>query len=179
MSYTVRAIRRIDALETAACVHINRLGRRVSVRRFFWAASRLGDGIFWYVLLVSMPLKWGHPGGLAALHMGLTALVGIALYKYLKERLVRDRPFHKLHEIECGAPILDQYSFPSGHTLHAVCFSTMLFVYFPHLFWLTLPFVILVALSRMVLGLHYPSDVIAGAAIGFALAQLSLFAFAA
>lgn len=178
MSYTARAIRRIDAVELAVCVQINRLGRGEGTRRFFWLVSRLGDGLFWFALLGLLPLLYGHHGAVAALHMGLTALVGIALYKYLKERLVRDRPFHKLHEIECGAPILDQYSFPSGHTLHAVSFSTMLLFYFPVVFWSVLPFVALVAMSRVILGLHYPSDVIAGGAIGFALARLSLLAFA-
>ncbi len=178
MSYTTRALRRIDALELALCMHINRFGRAGTVRHFFWIVSRLGDGWFWYALLAVLPLIYGHTGAVAALHMGLTALVGIAIYKYLKERLVRDRPFLKNNEIECGAPILDHYSFPSGHTLHASSFATMLLYYYPTLFWIVLPFVILVALSRVLLGLHYPSDVIAGGAIGFLLARLSLLAFA-
>ena len=178
MSYTTRALRRIDALELSLCLHINRVGRAGRVRRFFWIVSRLGDGWLWYAMLVVLPLVYGHEGAVAALHMGLTALVGIAIYKYLKERLVRDRPFLKTNEIECGAPILDHYSFPSGHMLHAASFATMLLFYYPPVFWLLLPFVVLIAISRVLLGLHYPSDVVIGGAIGFALARLSLAAFA-
>ena len=177
MSYTTRALRRIDALELSLCLHISRFGRPGGIRRFFWIVSRLGDGWLWYAMLAVLPLVYGHQGAVAALHMGLTALVGIAIYKYLKERLVRDRPFLKTNEIECGAPILDHYSFPSGHTLHAVSFATMLLSYYPTVFWLLLPFVALVALSRVLLGLHYPSDVLVGGAIGFGLARLSLVAF--
>jgi undecaprenyl-diphosphatase len=69
---------------------------------------------------------------------------------------------------------LDQFSFPSGHTMHAVSFSIVALAYFPALFWLVVPFATLVALSRPILGLHYPSDVIAGAALGAALAFGSL-----
>jgi undecaprenyl-diphosphatase len=71
-------------------------------------------------------------------------------------------------------PPLDRYSFPSGHTLHAVCFTLVLCSHIPAMAWALLPFTVLVALSRMVLGLHYPSDVLAGAAIGGALGLLSL-----
>lgn len=76
--------------------------------------------------------------------------------------------------ITCNARPLDQFSFPSGHTLHAVAFTTITIAYFPQLAFLLIPFAFLVALSRMVLGLHYPSDVLAGAAIGAAIAGISL-----
>ncbi|MEK7737966.1 MAG: phosphatase PAP2 family protein, partial [Pseudomonadota bacterium] len=67
-----------------------------------------------------------------------------------------------------------RFSFPSGHTLHAVSFTLVASAAYPVLapsLWL---YTALVALSRPVLGLHYPSDVLAGAAIGALLAQLVL-----
>jgi undecaprenyl-diphosphatase len=68
----------------------------------------------------------------------------------------------------------DEFSFPSGHTLHAVAFAGIAVWYFPALALLLLPFVVLTALSRIALGLHYPSDVVAGAGIGAAVALGSL-----
>lgn len=73
-----------------------------------------------------------------------------------------------------GERPLDHFSFPSGHTLHAVLFSVMLGTYFPALLPVLLVFSVLVALSRMVLGLHYPTDVLAGAGLGLTLGLLGL-----
>jgi undecaprenyl-diphosphatase len=70
---------------------------------------------------------------------------------------------------------LDEFSFPSGHTLHAVSFSIVALAYYPWLAPLLVPFSAGVALSRVVLGLHYPSDVLAATAIGVVLASLSLW----
>jgi undecaprenyl-diphosphatase len=102
--------------------------------------------------------------------------VGLALYKVLKRTLVRERPFVGLVGIECAMPPLDRYSFPSGHTLHAVAFTVMAVGYVPALAMLLVPFAALVAASRVVLGLHYPSDVAVGALLGASLASAS-FAF--
>ena len=87
-----------------------------------------------------------------------------------KQRCVRERPFVTDAQIRCGTPPLDRYSFPSGHTLHAVSFTSVFGSFDPLLLVVAAPFAVLVALSRIVLGLHYPSDVLAGAAIGAALA---------
>ena len=76
--------------------------------------------------------------------------------------------------IVLGERPLDHFSFPSGHTLHAVMVTTTLGYIQPILLLLMLPFTILIALSRMILGLHYPSDVLVGAVIGAAVASLMI-----
>ncbi len=86
------------------------------------------------------------------------------------------RPYQVRSDIRlCGDP-LDPFSFPSGHTLHALCFTSIVTAPFPALAPLLVPFTFLVALSRVVLGLHYPSDVLAGAVLGSAVAGAALIA---
>jgi undecaprenyl-diphosphatase len=102
--------------------------------------------------------------------MAAAALVGLVTYRQLKHRLVRERPFVSLAGIEPGTPPLDRYSFPSGHTLHACCFSAIAILHVPALAFVLVPFTLLVAASRVVLGLHYPTDVAAGALLGFGIA---------
>lgn len=168
--------RRVDAAEYAVCLRLNRGCAFPVLRDFFAAISRLGDGVFWYVLIVLLPLIYGEQSLLPAVRMGIVGLVGVALYKYLKGRLVRERPYISLIGIVAGTPPLDRYSFPSGHTLHAVSFTILACTSFPELAWLLVPFAALVAASRVVLGLHYPTDVAAGALIGAGLAAASMVA---
>jgi len=142
--------------------------------RAFGVVSRLGNGVFWYVLMLAL-LAWdGTDAVPAVLHMTVLGLVCTVLYKWLKSRTLRPRPFHLHREIVYSVAPLDQFSFPSGHTLHAVAFSIVALAYYPALFWLVVPFTVLVALSRLVLGLHYPTDVLAGALLGATLAGASL-----
>lgn len=168
---------RLDSIEHALCCSFNRIARRLPLRRLFRVVSRLGDGVFWYALVLALAVAGGAAGRTAALQMLLTAGVGVLVYKALKHRLVRERPFITHRDIDCGCPPLDRYSFPSGHTLQAVLFTTLALAWFPALAPLLLVFTVLVALSRPVLGLHYPSDVACGALLGWSLARLSLALF--
>jgi undecaprenyl-diphosphatase len=164
---------RVDQVERRLCLFANAAARRHVVRTLFQTVSRLGDGVFWYALMAFLPFAFGVDGLLTAAQMLAAGLVGLALYKVLKHSLVRERPFIGLLGIECAMPPLDRYSFPSGHTLHAVLFTSIAVAHFPALGLILVPFALLVAASRVILGLHYPTDVAAGAALGGFLAALS------
>jgi undecaprenyl-diphosphatase len=171
---TAELFRRVDAIEHGWCLRLNRGCSRPAVRDIFAAISKLGDGAFWYVLIVLLPVVYGEVALYPALRMAAVGVIGVGLYKCLKSRLVRERPYISLAGITPGTRALDRYSFPSGHTLHAVSFTTLAVASFPELAWLLVPFAASIAASRVVLGLHYPSDVAAGAVIGAALAVLSM-----
>ena len=167
-------VARVDAAEFGICRSLNALSRRPPVRRAFQLISRLGDGVIWYALLLALPLLHGRAALRPALAMALIGVIGVLLYKLLKNTLVRERPFITHSGISLHGAPLDRYSFPSGHTLHAVAFTWQAVAHFPELGWVLVPFTSLVAASRVVLGLHYPTDVLVGAAIGATLAQLGL-----
>lgn len=164
----------LDGWEASFCLRCNRIARIPAVGRYFSLVSRLGDGIAWYSMLVLLPFIAGSEALLPSLHMGLTAVVGVMVYKAIKGAINRERPFASHRAVRALVPPLDRYSFPSGHTLHAVAFCFMLGHYFAALLVVAVPFAISVALSRVMLGLHYPTDVLAGAIVGALLAMVSL-----
>lgn len=167
-------LQRLTDLETRACRWVSRSARRRWVLRPFAWISRLGDGVFWYSLMAVLPLVDGFDGALAALHMLLASGVVLLMYKAIKAHTQRERPCNYSLDIDASVPPLDRYSFPSGHTMHAVNFSTIALWYYPTLGWLLVPFTVLVAASRVVLGLHYPTDVLVGFGLGLGIAYTSL-----
>jgi len=164
---------RISEQEQALCLRFNRASQVRWVRELFALVSRLGDGVFWYGLMLFLLLRHGPDAAPAVIHMLAVGVLSLAVYKWLKGKTLRPRPFHLNGALFISVPPLDQYSFPSGHTLHAVAFTTVLLAYFPFYAWIVVPFAVLVALSRLVLGLHYPTDVMAGTMIGAAIASIS------
>lgn len=128
--------------------------------------SILGDGIIWGAIATSLWLFGGPVGERCAQLMLLLGAVNLFIYLVLKRSTGRPRPFLECPDILACTRALDRYSFPSGHTLHAVAFGTLLQFYYPGAAVPLWGFVLLVALSRVVLGLHYPSDVFAAVGIG-------------
>lgn len=166
------AFERFDRAELRFCRVLNRSSGTPTPRAFFQAISRLGDGWIWYALILSQLLL--PDGTFPAVHLALTGGAGLLAYKFIKRHAVRERPFITHPAISCAAAPLDRYSFPSGHTLHAVSFAILGAHYWPALAAPLAAFAVLVALSRIVLGLHYPTDVAAGALLGSGLALGSL-----
>lgn len=163
------------ALDRRVCVLANRWGARRAVGMFFGIISRLGDGLFWYALMAVLTLVGGQRGLAAAVHMAATGLAALLLYRVLKRYTRRPRPYRVCPGVIAHIPALDEFSFPSGHTLQAVSFTIIALAWYPLLAPLLLGFTALVAASRVILGLHYPSDVLAAIAIGSGLGAASLW----
>ena len=165
----------LQAFDPRLCRVASRWARRRGVHRFFGIISRLGDGSFWYGLMIVLAVFGGSRGIFVALQMLGTGLVAWLLYRTLKLHTRRPRPFRAHPDVTARAAALDEYSFPSGHTLHAVSFTIVAVAWFPLLALPLIVFTVLVAMSRVVLGLHYPTDVLAGVLIGTALGAVSVW----
>ncbi len=174
MSKLKSPLQQISRWDVELCILFNRQSRNLSVRSLFRVASRLGNGVFWYALMAVLLLHFRGEAVPAVVRMLGAGLVGVGVYKLIKQKTLRPRPFCVHPDIACAGKILDQFSFPSGHTMHAVSFSIIVLYYFPALVWIVAPFSAMVALSRPILGLHYPSDVLAGAGLGAVLALCAL-----
>jgi len=166
-------LHRMHQLDSHVCVAVNHTSQYRLIRDSFRLASRLGDGVFWYVLMIGILITQGADGVTPVIHMGVAGLVGTLLYKWLKGKTLRPRPYQVHQDILLTGTPLDKFSFPSGHTLHAVVFTVVALSHYPQLSFVLLPFTLMVALSRVVLGLHYPSDVLAGALLGSLIGGLS------
>ena len=165
MSFKNTKIKMLD-LDLKGCLYLNNLSHTQSIAICFKSISRLGDGGFWYTMLALIWLQMGLAYVIQLIYVVVAGSLGTAIYKFLKHKTVRPRPYQVHQVIVMGERPLDHFSFPSGHTLHAVM-ATIVFGYIqPSLLFIMLPFTVLVAASRMILGLHYPSDVLVGAAIG-------------
>lgn len=151
----------------------HRLMRRVHrwraplwVRFAMRGASWAGDGWFWGALGLAVMLL-GDARRFRAIAAGFLASgTGLGIYLNLKKIIGRKRPC--LVDPHHWAQILppDQYSFPSGHTIAAFAITTALGLFYPSLFSVLLPCAVLIGISRIVLGMHFLSDVLAGALMG-------------
>lgn len=101
-------------------------------------------------------------------------IIGQAIVQLLKKTWSRPRPYLTLSHVNlCPNPLKD-FSFPSGHTATAFSTATVVVIHFPMLATIVLPIALLVGISRMYLGLHYPTDCLIGATIGIVSAVLSI-----
>ncbi|GCD09230.1 phosphatase PAP2 family protein [Clostridium tagluense] len=107
----------------------------------------------------------------ALLHvMAIRAMVSITIStgigKLLKISVTRLRPFIDIPNLNIKKIGIDKYSFPSGHTTGAFSLAVIVALYFPIFGFISIPLACCVGISRMYIGVHYPTDVIVGAFLG-------------
>jgi undecaprenyl-diphosphatase len=137
-------------------------------------ATQLGPGVFFWTLaaclvLVLLFLRRSREAARLVITLGGAGLLDLTL----KDALHRPRPAPFF-----GTPLPDSYSFPSGHALFSLCFygtlATLLVARVRSraarvaIWTATVALIAAIGLSRIYLGVHYPSDVIAGYAVALA-----------
>ncbi|MBY5922572.1 phosphatase PAP2 family protein [Ferrimonas balearica] len=137
--------------------------------------SLSGDGAG-YLLMALLIAELGGSRGHLFLLAGLAAYaLELPLYWLLKNTLKRARPCHNLGGVVAAVDPHDKFSLPSGHSAAAFLFATLLAWYWPPLAPLAYGWATLVGLSRVLLGVHYPGDIVAGASLGLWAANMGLF----
>ena len=154
--------------------YLNRWPAPRWIRVWMICATRGGDGWLWYAMGLVLLLVGGEQRFRAVGAAALAAAMGICLFLNLKRVTGRRRP--SVFEPHCWAKLLppDQFSFPSGHTITAFAVSLSLIQFYPGLTAGLLFCAFSIAASRILMGMHFLSDVVAGAVIGAALAYSSV-----
>jgi 4-amino-4-deoxy-L-arabinose transferase-like glycosyltransferase/membrane-associated phospholipid phosphatase len=128
----------------------------------------LGFLLFW---------KGGKRGRLCLIMLAVIVPLGDNLVGHIKNAIGRDRPFLALSDVHLLVGKSGSFSMPSGHAANWFCATMVAFIYYRRSVWVMLPMALMVSFSRIYNGVHYPGDVLAGAALGagFAVAALWLF----
>ncbi|MDT8422126.1 MAG: phosphatase PAP2 family protein [Desulfuromonadales bacterium] len=149
--------------------------RFCSLRRICWlktlfiVASRLGDGPLW-VMTAGWLLLTGNLHARMVVASALVAVtISVLTFMAIKNLIGRPRPCESWQSLTCLMSAPDKFSFPSGHSMTAFAVWSSLSSAIAEL---TLPYLlaaIIIGLSRVFLGLHYPTDVLVGALLGSAI----------
>ncbi len=145
----------------------------VWIRLWMVYATRGGDGWLWYAMGLLL-LLFGGPSRFAAVgSAAIASTLSVGLFLRLKKITGRKRPCATTPH--CWATLLppDQFSFPSGHTMTAFAVAVPLMIYYPSLTLGLMFCAVSIAVSRVLLGMHFLSDVLAGAALGASLGYLA------
>jgi undecaprenyl-diphosphatase len=100
--------------------------------------------------------------------------LNVGSYLILKNSIKRDRPHNQLNDFRALIEPSDRFSFPSGHTSAAFLMATLMLHFYPSFAGAIFIWATLIGLSRILLGVHYPGDILAGSLLGYGCAELGI-----
>lgn len=137
--------------------------------------SRSANGYLYILLIAFLFLVDGELGLSAFSRAFIGFAIELPVYFILKRLIKRPRPFQRMKNIAFVIPPPDHFSFPSGHTAAAFLMAMILSAVFPGLLIPSLLWATAVGFSRVYVGVHYPTDIFAGMAMGLLIAVIPLW----
>ena len=156
---------------------VNGLPHSTLSDRYISTLSDLGEGLGWVAGGAALAMLGGRKGRRAGLATALASLAATSIVqKQVKPVFRRVRPFVNREARVVGTRPID-HSFPSGHSASSFAAATALSIYYPKAAPLAFAVAGGVAASRVHLGVHFPSDVAVGAAIGIGIGTFTGWLF--
>ncbi|WP_428773066.1 phosphatase PAP2 family protein [Vibrio sp.] len=167
----IDSIVKLDLAFSGLCLHHRHSMRMAQLSR---AISHTGDGHL-YLLMGLMAWATGGGRGLAFLTAGLVAFaIELPFYWLIKNGFKRRRPEELSSQLRAYIKPSDRYSLPSGHTAAGFVMAILIGHFYPLMGGLALVWAVLIGTSRILLGVHFLTDVVLGAALGMASALVAL-----
>ncbi len=152
------------------------LYNKVTERNCGWVrlVSKTGDGHL-YLLVAFLLWAFEPTHGALFLYTGLLAYsLELPLFVILKKLFKRQRPSDVFKNFNAFVEPSDKFSLPSGHTTAAFLMASLLAYFYPSVSVFVYLWASTVGISRVLLGVHYPSDIVAGALLGLTISLLSI-----
>jgi undecaprenyl-diphosphatase len=139
---------------------------------------RSGDGWGWVLVCVALFLLLRAEDVVFLMGQAAVALMlSLPLYWILKATIRRARPFVLFKSVAARVPPLDTYSFPSGHTMNNMAIAASMALHLPWLWPVALLMPLSLGLLRVLYGVHFVTDIVGGALIGFVVALVAYFLY--
>lgn len=136
--------------------------------------SKSGDGPLYLFISLALFLLDPIHGQLFFYTACMAYALEVPIFLMCKQMFKRQRPAVSLPYFHPHIEPADKFSLPSGHTAAAMLMATMVSHFYPTVSWIMFTWAALVGLSRILLGVHYPSDIVAGAILGSSIAWLGI-----
>jgi undecaprenyl-diphosphatase len=136
--------------------------------------SNVGVIYFWIIISIILYFFGSQKGKDVAKRMIIILLVTTLITQLVKNWVMRPRPYTELSNLVLLGLGTD-YSFPSGHTSTSTAMAYLLSREYKKWIFMLIP--VVVAFTRLYIGVHYPSDVLGGFLLGFFIAYLLEYFF--
>lgn len=154
---------------------VNRHFDKKILNLFFRSITHFGGALFTITSTILLILFSTNQTKLTAISSALALTISHLPVQFVKKFFPRKRPYLTIEQTKVPLNPLKDHSFPSGHTTAIFSIIIPFVLFLPSLSFILIPLGLFIGLSRIYLGLHYPSDVLAGGVLGSSIGACCFF----